>query len=254
MAHKISCILFTTFFSIFGFHATAQQTAAGNGNIIKLNIPALVFENFSLQYEHQVRNKRSLALSVRYRPVKEVPFKKWVEDVVDDTSIRVDLAKIGNIGITGEYRFYLGKKGGMQGFYIAPMLSYNYYKGDVPVNYYDYVNNTTIDKVATFKGSTNAVTAGLQVGAQWKLGEHFYFDWWIAGPNVGYTKGDFSFAGALNDIERISLQYKLEEIKQTIPVLTVDIPRNPDANGAVFSVKGPWFGVRAFGLNLGYHF
>lgn len=238
--------------------ATAQLndngTESKSGNIIKLNIPALLFKNFSFQYERQMGRQSSLAVSVRYRPVTDIPFEKAVQDFVDDSSIRVDLGKIGNMGISAEYRFYLGKKGNMRGFYIAPLLSYNHYKGDVPVNYYDYVNNATIDKTATFTGNVNTFTAGFQIGAQWKLSEKIYLDWWIAGPNYGVSNGDFNYVGSLNDIERISLQYELEKIKQTIPVVTIEIPRKPDANGAVFKVKGPWGGIRAFGIILGYRF
>lgn len=248
-------LFFALLFSYGKAGAQGDETKSTTGdNIIKLNIPALVFKNFSVQYEHKLGHKQSLAISARYRPVTGIPFQKAVEDYIGDSSIRVDLGKIGNIGINAEYRFYLGKKGDMRGFYIAPMLAYNNYKGDVPVNYYDYVNNKRIDKTATFKGSMNTVTAGLQIGAQWKLGEKIYFDWWIAGPSYGISRGDFNFTGSLNDIERISLQFELEKIKQTIPLVNVEIPSNPDANGAVFKVQGPWAGIRAFGLNLGYRF
>jgi len=223
-------------------------------NIVKVNIPALFFKNFSFQYERKTGNKNSLAIAVRYRPVSNIPFQKTVEDIVNDKSIRVDLGKIGNLGITGEYRFYIGKRGALHGFYIGPLISYNNYKGDVPVNYYDYVNNATIDKTATFTGSVNSFTAGFQIGAQWKLSEKIYLDWWIAGPNYGISNGRFDFSGSLNDIEQISLQYELEKIKQTIPLIKIELDGNPNANGAAFKVKGPWAGIRAFGINLGYRF
>ncbi|MBL0355577.1 MAG: DUF3575 domain-containing protein [Chitinophagaceae bacterium] len=246
------------FFMLSAIAADAQSNSHNSdtekSNILKLNIPALFFKNFSLQYERKLSPNHSFALGLRYRPAGNIPFKKTVEDIVDDPSIRVDLAKIGNLGITAEYRFYLGKKGVLSGFYIAPLISYNHYNGDVPVNYYDYVNNVTIDKTATFKGSVNAFTAGFQLGAQWKLSEKIYLDWWIVGPNYGISNGHFDFIGQLNDIEQISLQYELEKIKQTIPLIKIELDGKPDANGAAFNVKGPWAGVRALGINLGYRF
>lgn len=234
----------------------AQRPDTGNTKqqIIKLNVPALVFKNFSFQYERKVSHTNTFAVAVRYRPTGKIPFKSIVEEAVNDTEIQVDSFRIGNFGITPEFRFYLGKKGAFRGFYIAPFISYNHYRGDVPVNYYDYVNNATIDKTATFTGSVNSFTAGFQLGAQWKLSEKIYLDWWIMGPNYGISKGDFVFSGALNDIEQISLQFELEKIEQTIPLVKIETPEKPNANGAAFKVNGPWAGIRAFGINLGYRF
>lgn len=235
---------------------TAQSVVSGKPeNVIKINVPALAFKNISLQYERKLNSKSSFALAVRYRPSGSLPFQSIVKKTVDDTLIRVDLTRVGNFGITPEYRFYFGKKGAMQGFYLAPFISYNHYNGKIPVNYYDYVNNVIIDKTATFSGGINTFTAGIQLGAQWKISDKVFFDWWIVGPNYGTSKGSFDFAGALNDIEQISLQFELEKIKQTIPLIKINIPQgSPNDKGATFSVKGPWAGIRAVGLNLGYRF
>jgi hypothetical protein len=237
-----------------GFAVHAQKEA---DNIIKLNVPALFFKNFSLQYEKAVAKKQSFAVAVRYRPEGKIPFQGTVEDLVDDKSIRIDLARIGNVGITPEYRFYFGKKGVTNGFYIGPFISYNYYKGNVPINYNDYddVNHVSIEKTAVFKGSVNTFTAGFQAGAQWKLSDKISLDWWIVGPNYGISKGTFDFVGTLNDIEQISMQYELEKIKNTIPLIKINIADgSPNANGATFKVNGPWAGIRAMGINIGYRF
>jgi len=232
--------------------AVAQQ---GKENLIKVNVPALLFGNFSFQYERAVSTKQSVAVAVRFRPVSGVPFRSYVEKQVDDNSIRVDLAKIGNFGITPEYRFYLGRKEALQGFYIGPFISYNHYSGNVPVNYNDYVNNASIEKTAVFSGSTNTFTAGFQLGAQWKLSNHLSLDWWIVGPNYGIGKGDFDFSGSLNDIEEISMDYELNKIQQTIPLIKIkDIVVRQDGSGASFKVDGPWLGIRAMGFNVGYRF
>src|SRR5580765_6969910 len=139
------------FLMIKSFVVIAQPVIKSpEDNIIKINVPALVFKNFSIQYEKKINAKSSFAINIRYRPSGGIPFEGFVEDWVDDSSIRVNLAKIGNFGIIPEYRFYLGKKGIFQGFYIAPMLAYNHYNGDIPVNYYDYddVNHTSIKRTA----------------------------------------------------------------------------------------------------------
>jgi hypothetical protein len=238
---------------LFAQHTTNASNGTNN-NLLKINIPALAFSNFSIQYERKLSTKTSVALALRYRPEGSIPFRSIIQDMVDDASIRLDLARIGNWGITPEYRFYLGKNA-LQGFYLAPFISYNYYKGIVPVKYYDYSSSSSYGKTAPFNGSVNTFTAGLQIGAQWKLSKRFALDWWIIGPNYGTSNGRFDFKAPLTDIEQISLQFELEKIQQTLPLFKISIPAGtPNDNGAAFLVDGPWAGIRAMGLNLAYNF
>lgn len=240
---------------LMGTAAVAQSVDTGRTRLFKINLPALVFGNLSLQYEQAAGPRRSWAVAVRFRPKAQIPLKELVKKMVDDTLVRVNEARIGNLGIIPEYRFYLGKKGALRGLYVAPMLGYNYYYGNLPVKYYDYVNNTIIDKSALFSGHVHTFTAGVQAGAQWKLGNKWYLDWWIIGPNFGIGKGRFDYTGALNDIEQISLQFELEKIKQTTPLIGIDlVPGRPDDTGAAFTINGPWAGIRAMGINLAYRF
>ncbi len=254
----MKCILVRLFIlvSVLPLSLAAQQKRHDSlPRLIKLNLPALVFGNFSWQYEQPVARNRSWAVALRFRPKAPIPLQGLVRRMIDDTLIRVEQARLGNIGILPEYRFYLGKQGAPRGFYMAPMLGYNYYYGNLPVKYYDYVNNTIIDKTALFSGHVHTLTAGIQVGAQWKLAAKWYLDWWIIGPNYGIGKGRFTYTGKLNDIEQISLQFELEKIRQTTPLIQIELePGKPDAQGAAFRVDGPWAGIRAMGINLGYRF
>jgi len=235
--------------------AFSQPMTDSKARLVKINLPALVFGNLSFQFEQSINKRRSWAVAFRFRPKGVIPMRELVKRMVDDTLIRLNDAKIGNVGIIPEYRFYLGKKGALHGFYLAPMIGYNYYYGNLPVKYYDYINNTIIDKSALFSGHVHTVTAGLQVGAQWKLGKKWYLDWWIIGPNYGWGGGRFDFTRPLNDIEQISLQFELEKIKQTTPLIGIDlVPGRPDANGAALKINGPWAGIRALGVSIGYRF
>lgn len=246
--------LFLSFLLLTTTSVSAQHT---DKHILKVNVPSLVFANFSFQYERAINQRQSVLLAIRYRPVGKIPFESIVQDMVDDNSIKVDLARIGNWGISPEYRFYLGRRGGMRGFYIGPFISYNHYKGDVPINYNDYddVNNASIERTAVFKGSVNTFTAGFQLGAQWKLSNRLTLDWWIVGPNYGIGKGDFNFDGTLNDIEEISMDFELKKIEKSIPLIKIkDIVVRDNGTGASFKVDGPWAGIRAMGFNLGYRF
>ena len=221
--------------------------ADNKDNIFKINVPALFLKNISFQYERKTGTKNSFAVAVRYRPTSTIPFKSTVEKLIDQPAVRVDLFKMGNFGITPEYRFYFGKKNDLQGFYIAPFISYNHYNADIPIN---YMSDT---KTGVFKGGINTYTAGFQVGAQWKLSKKVYLDWWIVGPNYGISSGDFLCNTAFNDIEQISMDFELFRLQEGTNPRIIDSYKI-DANGASFVVKGPWAGIRAMGINLGYRF
>jgi len=216
-------------------------------NIFKINVAALVFKNISVQYERKLGKKTTIALNGRIIPLGDIPFKSSFKDAIDIASVNVDLFKLGLTGITAELRWYIGKKGAFRGFYLAPFINYNQYKSDVPVN---YMNDA---KTGIFKGNTSSITAGLQLGAQWKLSKKLYLDWWIIGPNYGSTKGDLILITPLNDIEQLSMQFELEKIRIATPVDIVSSYK-VTATGATVAIKGPWAGIRAMGLGLGYRF
>jgi Protein of unknown function (DUF3575) len=242
---KISIVIFLI---ITGSNSLfAQVISDSKDNIVKINVPALFFKNISLQYERKVGTKNSFAVAMRYRPKSGVAFQGTIEKFIDQPSVRVDLFKVGNFGITPEYRFYLGKKKNLNGFYIGPFISYNHYNGDIPIN---YMSDT---KTGIFKGGINTFTAGFQAGAQWKLNEKIYLDWWIIGPNYGISKGDFVCNTSFNDIEQISMDFELFRLQEGTNPRIIDSYKI-DANGASFAVKGPWGGIRAMGINVGYRF
>ena len=241
-----------TAFLVINSHIIFAQVVDSAGtkeksNILKINVPALFLKNISLQYERKISKKNTLAISVRYRPKATMPFEKTAERLIDQPNVRVDLFKMGDLGITPEYRFYLGKKDAPQGFYIGPFISYNHYNADVPVN---YMGDT---KTGIFTGGMNTFTAGFQLGAQWKLSDKVYLDWWIVGPNYGISKGDFICNTPLNETEQISMDFELFRIMEgSSPQLVKSY--QVTANGASFRVDGPWGGIRAMGINIGYKF
>ena len=231
--------------SLLRYPADSLRQKKYHQDILKINLSAVFLENFSLQFEKPIRKKNSVALAINFRPLSSMPFESTVKKLINQPNVRVDLFKMGDIGITPEYRFYLGKKPAPLGFYLGPFISYHHYNADVPVN---YMSDT---KTGIFTGSMNTFTAGVQVGAQWKLSDQFYLDWWIVGPNYGITRGDFVCNTPLNDEEQISMDFELFRIQQgTTPQLVHSYKVSP--TGASFNVKGPWGGLRAFGLNLGY--
>lgn len=221
------------------------DAVAEKKNIIKVNLPTLAFRNFSLQYERQVGRRTSVAVHVHTMPFGKLPFQSTIESLNDDVDVQFDKFQIGSFGIVPEFRYYVGKKGALRGFYIGPFLNYSSYKMDLPIEY----NN----KTGIFNGKLNAITGGLQIGSQFRLSNSLTLDWWILGPNYGSADGTLTFTGALTATEQQELSDALEDIKNNAPLKTIK-SYTVNNNGATVFAKGPWGGLRGLGFNLGFRF
>ena len=243
-------ILLFTFPSSAQVDSTVKQKAATSAeqkNLIKINLPALVFKNITVQYERVISKKTTIGLTVRMMPKGSIPFKSSFKDLLDSANDKeqVDNFKVGNFAIMPEIRFYLGKKGAYHGFYIAPFLSYAHYTAELP---YKYDDNGT-KKSIPLSGSINTITGGLMFGAQWQLGKAVYLDWWIFGPHYGSSNGSISGKQSLSPSEQASLKSDLDNFD--VPL--VKTTNTVNASGATIDFKGPWAGVRS-GLAIGIRF
>lgn len=245
MKNKILGILFIA----FSQSSLGQDNAAWQDrkNVIKLNLPALVFKTFSVQYERAVAEKTSLALTVRYLPDGPLPFKSSIMDLVDDPSTerQIENVKVGNFAIMPEVRFYLGKKAVFRGFYVGPFAGFASYDMD---HAFEYTESGVV-KTIPLKGNANSYTGGLMIGAQWKLNKSLFLDWWIAGVNYGTVKGDVTGQKNLTPSEQQALRDALQDLDLPFVKHTYKV----DNNGATVYFDGPWPGLRA-GLCLGINF
>ncbi len=215
-------------------------------NIVKINLTALVFKNISVQYERKVSKSIAIAANIHYMPLSTLPFLSKIEEAIDDPSVPVDKFKVGGFGITPEIRLYVGKKGALRGFYIAPFANYTRYKTEFPLDY--------STKTGIFSGDIPAVTGGLLFGAQWKLGKSVYLDWWIIGPNYGSAKGDLTYSAILDPTEQLALRDEIESLRADAPFDKLIESYTVNGNGAMIKAKGPWAGLRGLGINIGFRF
>lgn len=244
---------FVFYLCLVCFSATAQldkepQPEPGKKNIVKLNLSALILRNIAVQYERKIGNKTSVALQVRTIPFAKLPLQSALDGAADAADVDFDKFKFGSFGIVPEFRYYLSKKGALHGFYVGPFVSYSNYKMELPITY----AGTGGDKTGIFNGKLNAVTGGLQLGAQFSLGKNVVLDWWILGPNYGSANGTLTFlAGTpLTQSEQNDLRTELEDLKNDAPLNTI---KSVSVNSAGASVvaKGPWGGLRGLGINIG---
>jgi len=232
----------------------APQESAGitpKKNILKVNLTSLPLKNYQLQYEHSLTRKVSLALGVRYMPTTGIPLKSLVLDAVgddQDTKDLIDKSQIGNVAITPEVRFYLGKGYG-KGFYIAPYYRYVNFSTNTITLTYSASNGP--ERTVNLNGEMTAHTGGIMFGAQWFLGKSVTLDWWIVGAHYG--SGNGSFTGTPGTPFTPSEQADIRQTLEEVDVPLIDKTVNVSANNVSVKVDGPFGGLRA-GIMLGFRF
>jgi len=247
------------FASLVAFTMTASaQEATPNAapevpqNFIKLNVLSLPLKNFHLQYEHVLSKRISVAIGGRYMPTSSIPFKSLVLDAIgnddQDTRDLIDQSKIGNIAITPEVRFYLGKGYG-KGFYVAPYYRYTKFSTNtVTVSFSEPIGPR---RSVNLNGDLSGHTGGLLLGAQWFLSKSISLDWWIVGAHYGNGQGNFNGTPStpLTPGEQAEVRQTLEDIDVPLIDKTVTVT----ANSINVKTDGAFGGLRG-GLLIGIRF
>lgn len=221
--------------------------------IIKLNLSSIVLNNYSLQYERVLNNRQSIGMAISVSPNTDLPFKKTLMDKFgdnEDAKRAIESTKFNKITITPEYRFYLSKKGAPQGFYLAPFARYTHMNIEQD---YTFTPSSGIEHTARLKGKFDGVGGGLLIGSQWALGKNVTLDWWIMGPFVGVMNAEMDATDNMSDMtadDKAELERDIEDID--IPLWKIDATVGNNSVNA--KLTGPFYGIRAFGLNLGIRF
>lgn len=234
--------------------AAAISTNAQQGkNIIKVNLPSISLNTYSFQYERVLNKRQSVALGISVSPNTDLPFKKRLMDEFGgnaDAKRAIETTRFTKFTLTPEYRFYLGKKGAPAGFYLAPFARYTH----MSINQdYTYTPSSGIEHTANLKGHFNGIGGGAMIGMQWTLGKNVVLDWWILGPFIGDLDAEFN---GTDDMSDMSAQDKadLEKDIEDVDIPLWDIDATVGNNAVNVKLKGPFYGVRAFGISLGIRF
>ena len=152
-------------------------------NFVKLNLPSLFLGSASVQYERILGKHWTTAIGVRYTPGFNIdlsPLLSKEDSLLEDVSEKI---KLSTFAVYNEYRYYFGKETG-NGIYLSGLLKYNKWKMGFDFNRIDSLASGSIDMY----GNWTSLTAGLNVGYQFKIYKNFYADWWIGGVSFGYAK------------------------------------------------------------------
>ena len=232
-------------------YVLAQNVA--KKNIVKINLTSLVFKNVSLQYERVLGKRSSIALGVSFAPKSDLPFAGTLKDQFGnnaDAKRAIETTELGNFSITPEYRIYLSKKGAPNGFYFAPFVRYNRMTLE---QLYSFTASDGRVYNPFITGTINNIGGGFLLGAQWSLGKSVTLDWWIAGPIYGSSNGDFTGKenmSTMSAADKQDLENDIEDVD--IPLTKIEATVGNDRVDVKLS--GPFVGLRAFGIALGFKF
>lgn len=246
---KICLFLFTVIASLAVMAQKEKENdePAAAKNMVKLNLPALALKNISIQYERAVARKVTIAGTFRYMPTGSIPLKSMFNNLADDpdTERQLNNLKVGNIAFIPEVRYYFSKKGAFRGFYLGLFANLARYNAEIPFEY----DNAGVTKTIPMSGHLTAITGGLMIGAQFKLGGKVYLDLWALGPNYGSSSGKLSGQKSMNASEQQSLRDEFRDTDIPLTKFTYTV----DGNGATIDFKGPWAGIRE-GICIGFRF
>lgn len=149
--------------------------------IVKLNITSLVIKNINVDAEWEISKKASLNVGLNLLPGTNFTFSDGQSSLE---------GKIRGISIVPEVRFYLGKKGALSGFYVAPYGNLAYYKlpdGSSSSESFDdfFGSGSTFTNTSLTNVKTSMFGIGGMIGAQWMIADdRFVIDWGIGGAGV----------------------------------------------------------------------
>ena len=241
--------------TVFSFPSKAQIVGA---NIIKFNLSSFATNHYMFQYERVLSPKHSIALGFGFSSGAPIPFKsKLLDEVGDNSDARtaIESCKFDKITITPEYRFYVGGKEAPLGFYMAPFMRYMHMSTD---QVYQFTPSDGKLHEAPVQGTFDCFGAGFMVGIQWALGKSVTLDWWIAGPFYGIQDGSFNGTDDFSTMtpqDAADIEADIEDVDLGFWTVDATVTGVGTTNGAIdATVDGPYAGLRAFGLALGFRF
>lgn len=223
-----------------------------NPNIIKLNLVALGVRGFSVQYERAIVPKIALTGTVSIMPEGGNPLPQAFlipPDIWDKFSGRRGV-RVAGARVMASARYYTGKYGAPRGFYLAPYLRFARHWGRIGEFEYSVASpEGRITRSIPAEGKLNKFTAGMLLGAQFRLGKMIYLDWWIVGVAAGPAGGEFKAEVNLSPEEQAGIRNELESLE--LERMRKEIAVN--GNGARLDISGTWIDMR-IGMCLGIRF
>lgn len=164
------------------FLMLAGMVVNAQDHVIKAGLTGAILGDINFGFEQKLNDKSSLQFRFGYfDPTLSVaiPEKAFTPKAYSL------LESSGGINTSVEYRFYLSKKKGLQGFYVAPYLRYFNQK----MLFDDEIEGYT------FSVDTKLSTIGMggQLGYQWIVNEVFTLDLFFFGIGGDFYKAEIKY-------------------------------------------------------------
>jgi hypothetical protein len=236
-------------------------------NAVKMNLSSLAFSNYSFSYERAIARKITLVGGYSTLPESkagDIPLIKKGMEIAEigteagedgegeEISDILDNANVSSNAITGEVRFYTGKKPGARGFYAS---IYGRYTTMNLSHTYLYEAETGQEFDVPIVAKLNGFGGGVMLGAQWLIAKRVTFDWYIVGGHYGKLSGDLTGKtdlSALSQEDKAELEAEIEDIASNGDRKYIDATVND--NGMFGKVNSPFGGIRGLGFNIGIAF
>jgi hypothetical protein len=246
-------LLVFIFLSLKGFSQDAEVYPA---NVVKINLSSLVLKNIGLQYERKLSRRISFGLGFRIMPDGPIPFRsvllKKSNSSGNDTSFKNSItnSRLGGWALTGEVRFYMGKKGFARSFYIAPFVRYAQFSLVIP---YTYTDQNGKPYNLSLNGNLHGIGGGFLLGKEWLIGKRVSVDLWLFGPFYGRANATANAStdlSGLSDQDKQNLKNKIQNVNLPMTTITANVSNS----GVQATGVGPFGGIRGLGLNVGIAF
>lgn len=231
-------------------------------NIIKYNLFGIVAQANSWQAERALTKNFSVALT--YAAIKKQPLPTRITNELQFEDPMMKLMQMQGRAITGEIRYYPGKKIEKQaprGFYLAPYIRSAKYEVSSQYVYKNSSNNPASWPKGSLDVKFSALGYGLSCGYQWVISNHISIDWTIVGAHYGKSKisGSFSSPELPNtlgeDVSTINIDADLNDaypFNGTHASITYSTASG--VGEATFDLtKVNWYGLRT-AISIGFAF
>ena len=177
--------LLVLLFLVAGMAASAQK------NAIKAGLTGAVLGDLNLGIERKITPKSSLQLKAGFLdPTSSALFskEKFMPEEYENAEVN------GGLSASVEYRFYLSKKEGLRGFYLAPYARYFTQSMDVDIVQSLTIEGYTQDYAMNVQGELNTYGVGLQLGYLWIIKNTVTIDLFFLGSGIDFHNAEITYA------------------------------------------------------------
>lgn len=238
--------------TVYSSFAQRGKESLDTKHAVKLNVTNLAFKHLGLEYEYSFHSKMTVALGVRYRP----PFNFSSFDALANSDpgnsgdVRFTGSKFSSLAFIPQFRFYTREA--QRGFYVGLYGRWRSTPYELNMEVYDY------DKASyystNFNGHWNALSGGIQIGNQWRIGNNLCLDVTWLGIHYGKNSLDLAWKSPepLSGQEQQDLVDSFNDLADELNNNRLDF--NVNAQGFDILSKYPAIGFRVLAVKFGYRF